>query len=150
MLLLGWLHNLDIIESMTLMFQKEVALRIIAQKQTKDYGRLSILCQFLCHCQKVMDLPPQAFTPPPKISSAVVRLTPKLLTDDEKRLLPILEKITAAAFNQRRKMIKSSLKDFFSEEELIQLVLLSTKRAEELSVEEFVKLAHYYCQKTLD
>lgn len=99
--------------NMTLMFQKEVAERIVAQSSSKTYGRLSVLSQLTCHTQKLFDVSPSAFTPPPKVWSAVVQLTP--LPDVLGISLQPLEKLTAAAFGQRRKMLKSSLKPLLTD-----------------------------------
>lgn len=140
-LLIQWLHRLERIQSMTLMFQKEVALRIIAHPRTKAYGRLSILCQYLCEVEKVFDLPPGAFSPPPKVTSSVVHLIPKSLSETEIALLPFLEKITMHAFGQRRKMLRVSLKALFTETDLTNLGIAPTLRAEDLSIDEFVRLA---------
>jgi 16S rRNA (adenine1518-N6/adenine1519-N6)-dimethyltransferase len=113
-MLINWLgaihaHGPDAFSSMTLMFQKEVAERIVAQPGSKDFGRLSVLAQWLCECRYDMELPPEAFSPPPKVSSAVVTLTPRPrpLVDVPKEAL---EKVVAKAFGQRRKMLRSALK----------------------------------------
>jgi len=108
-LLLKWLTGPFRPLSMTLMFQLEVARRIVATVGSNDYGRLSVICQLLCDCQKIMELPARAFTPPPKVDSAVVRLThkPEKLSSD---LIKSIEMMTAAAFGQRRKMLRASLK----------------------------------------
>src|SRR5690606_29718066 len=112
-LLLGWLGALardaGAFESLTLMFQKEVAERLSARPRSKSYGRLSVMTQWLCEVDPLFDLPPRAFTPPPKVVSSVVRLTPRPqpLAPAE---TPLLERVTAAAFGQRRKMLRQSLK----------------------------------------
>ena len=142
-LLTNWLQDLNNIVSLTLMFQKEVALRLIAKPRTKDYGRLSVITQFLTKAEKVFDLPPGAFSPPPKVSSSVVHLTPKILTETEKGLVPYIEKITQAAFGQRRKMLRSSLSPLLSADELVQLGIAPTARAEELPISDFVKIAEH-------
>lgn len=136
-----WLSNLDRISSLTLMFQKEVALRLIAKPRTKAYGRLSILTQWLCEGKRLFDLSPKAFTPAPKVTSSVVQLIPKLIDPSEKALLPMMERITQHAFGQRRKMIRSSLRPLFSESQLSELGLNPCARAEELSIADFVLLA---------
>jgi len=141
-LLINWLHDLQNIKSMTLMFQKEVALRIVARPKTADYGRLTILSQYLTQTQKMFDLPPGAFSPPPKVTSSVVNLTPKHGVSLD--ILPHLEKITHDAFGQRRKMIRSSLSHLFSSDVLIALGISPTARAEELSIDDFVTLARHH------
>ncbi len=141
-LLVNWLHDLDNVQSMTLMFQKEVALRIVAKPRTADYGRLTILSQYLADVQKMFDLPPGAFSPPPKVTSSIVNLIPK--PDVDLSVLPALEKITHAAFGQRRKMIRSSLSSLFAVDDLAFLGIKETARAEELLLEQFVKLAYSF------
>ncbi len=108
-LLINWLTGPFRPLSMTLMFQKEVADRIAAQEDDDAYGRLAVLSQTVCSAKVVMDLPARAFTPPPKVASAVARLVP-LDPAPDKALVSALERVTAAAFGQRRKMLRSSLK----------------------------------------
>ncbi|PVM86513.1 16S rRNA (adenine(1518)-N(6)/adenine(1519)-N(6))-dimethyltransferase RsmA [Caulobacter endophyticus] len=108
-LLINWLTGPFRPLSMTLMFQKEVADRIAAQEDDDAYGRLAVLSQTVCSARVVMDLPARAFTPPPKVASAVARLVP-LEPAPDKALVSALERVTAAAFGQRRKMLRSSLK----------------------------------------
>jgi 16S rRNA (adenine1518-N6/adenine1519-N6)-dimethyltransferase len=139
-LLTRWLAQADSFDSMTLMFQKEVAERLKAQPRTKAYGRLSVLTQVVCRVRKAFDLAPGAFHPPPKVTSSVVVLTPR-----PERLpcrLKTLEACTAAAFGQRRKTLRSSLKSWTSNaERLLESVdLKSSARAEELLPMDFVKL----------
>lgn len=141
-LLRGWLDELDAIESMTLMFQREVAQRLTARPGGKDYGRLSVLTQWLCQVSLAFSLPAAAFTPPPKIDSSVVRLIPRPapLAPANKK---ILEQTTAAAFGQRRKMLRASLRSLSDDAESILRAanIDPTRRAETLSVEEFCALA---------
>lgn len=140
-LLIQWLSNLDRIASLTLMFQKEVALRLMAKPRTKDYGRLSILAQWLCDGQRLFNLSPKAFMPAPKVTSSVVHLTPKPLAPEEKALFPAISTLTRHAFGQRRKMLRSSLKPLFPEDQLTGLGINPCARAEELTVEDFLRLA---------
>lgn len=141
-LLTGWLEqvrgNPGAFKSFTLMFQKEVAERMAAPPGNKTYGRLSIITQWLCDVRIVYELPPSAFTPPPKVSSCVVRLTPKKLEGQQPSFEEV-EKATMAAFNQRRKMIRGSLKDYAHKFEALGID--ETLRAENLSVQNFVDLA---------
>ena len=139
-LLIGWLKQMDAFESLTLMFQGEVVDRLVAAPGTKAYGRLSVLTQFCCEAERAMKIPSRAFTPPPKIDSAVVHLTPRK-TRPSDVLLSDLEKITAAAFGQRRKMLRSSLKPLGGEELLARAAIDPQKRAEELSLQDFENLA---------
>lgn len=128
--------------SLTLMFQREVADRIVAQPGSKAYGRLALLAQWRCDPQIVMSLPPEAFTPPPKISSAVVHFTalpaPQFPADPK-----VLERVIAMAFNQRRKMLRSALKGLGPdiEDRLVAAGLKPTERAEQVSLEGFCNLA---------
>lgn len=144
-LLIGWLKDIRVdknaFASMTLMFQKEVADRIVAKEGTKAYGRLAVISQWLCHARKAFDLPPSAFTPPPKVTSSVVHLVPRGLAGDDIPDFKAVEAVTAAAFNQRRKMIRSSLKDYSAAIE--SLGIDSHKRAENLTVQEFLDIAAF-------
>jgi 16S rRNA (adenine1518-N6/adenine1519-N6)-dimethyltransferase len=146
-LLIGWLGNARAYESLTLMFQKEVAERLAAAPGDDAYGRLAVLTQWLCHVKLAFDIPPQAFVPPPKVTSTVVHLTPRetpLAACDQ----AMLERVTAAAFGQRRKMLRQSLKSLGLEArggDTAALIAASgaepTARAEELSIEQFCALA---------
>lgn len=139
-LLIGWLRQANAFESFTLMFQKEVVERLAARPRSKAYGRLSVLTQHVSTVEPMFDIAASAFVPPPKVVSSVVRLRPRPTTVGD---LSRLEAITAAAFGQRRKMLRSSLKGAFEEPEpvLARLGLSPTARAEELAVEDFVRLA---------
>lgn len=139
-LLIKWLTGPWRPASMTLMFQLEVARRIVAPVDDDDYGRLSVLAQCLCHCEKIMDLPARAFTPPPKVDSAVVKLTPKPVPPED-HIIKALEKITAAAFGQRRKMLRSSLKSVGGDALLEQAGIDPTARAETVAPEAFLRMA---------
>jgi 16S rRNA (adenine1518-N6/adenine1519-N6)-dimethyltransferase len=108
-LLIKWLTGPLHPVSMTLMFQKEVADRIVAAPNTPAYGRLAVIAQAVCEAESVMALPARAFTPPPKVDSAVVRFTPRPERPPD-AVLAALQRVTAAAFGQRRKMLRSSLK----------------------------------------
>jgi len=139
-LLVKWLTGPFTPTSMTLMFQKEVADRIVAPVGGRDYGRLGVLAQTLCRAETVMDLPARAFTPPPKVASAVVRLTP-LAERPPPALIDALQKITAAAFGQRRKMLRSSLKVLGGEALCLAAGLDPNARAETIPVAGFLDLA---------
>lgn len=142
-LLLGWLTVPvwpPFYKSMTLMFQKEVAQRIAAKPGSDAYGRLSVLSGWRTQARLAFDVPPQAFTPPPKVTSAVVHMEPRetpLPADLSK-----LESVTKAAFGQRRKMLRQSLKPLGGEALLSRAGIDPTRRAETLSIEEFVALAN--------
>ncbi len=141
-LLTGWLEEIynepARYRELVLMFQKEVAQRIVAKVGSKEYGRLSILAQFICDGKISFHVPAAAFTPPPKVTSSIVRLVPKPVSPDRPKFQTI-EKLTAAAFGQRRKMIRGSLKAYLPQIE--ECGLSPEARAEELSVDDFVKLA---------
>ncbi len=150
MMLIRWLeavytHGKSAFDSMTLMFQKEVAERIVAAPGGKDYGRLSVLCQWLCECRYEFELPPGAFSPPPKVSSAVVTLTPreKPLVDVDKAAL---ETVLAKAFGQRRKMLRGALKGLPVPADVLlaKAGIDGTLRAEALDVETLCRLAKTY------
>jgi len=125
---------------MTLMFQKEVAERIVAPTNGDAYGRLAVIAQATSHAKTVMDVPARAFTPPPKVESAVVRLTPRADRPSAERL-DALQKITAAAFGQRRKMLRASLKGLGGERLIEAAGLNPQARAETIDVDGFLRLA---------
>jgi len=140
-LLLRWLEQADAFESFTLMFQKEVVDRLAAAPGNKDYGRLSVMTQWACEVKPLFTLAREAFTPPPKVASTVVKLIPR-----QDVLAPArratLERVTAAAFGQRRKMLRQSLKSLGSAEKLLEIAGLEpTRRAEEIPVAGFCALA---------
>lgn len=126
--------------SMTLMFQREVAERIAASPGSEAYGRLGVLAGWRTEARIVFDVPPQAFTPPPKVTSSVVHLVPRAspLPAEVKRL----SRVTEAAFGQRRKMLRQSVKSLGGEALLTRAGIDPTRRAETLSVEEFVRLTN--------
>ncbi len=151
-LLIKWLPQIGAYKSLTLMFQKEVADRLAASPRTSAYGRLSVMTQRQANVRLLFDLPPQAFYPPPKVTSTVIQLSPRkdMLTDSEWHSL---EDITRAAFSQRRKMLKSSLKGLLGDdtETILRHVKINPQaRAEELSVEEFCNLATFFRDKFMD
>ena len=141
-LLIRWLHVASSITDMILMFQKEVVDRLVAAPRSKDYGRLSVLAQHVCQVQRLFDVPRSAFVPPPKVTSSVARLTPRPAGQRLADLRP-LERLTAAAFGQRRKMLRGALGGLFPDPAAVLegLGLAPTARAEELSVADFVRLA---------
>jgi 16S rRNA (adenine1518-N6/adenine1519-N6)-dimethyltransferase len=141
-LLLGWLDRIRDYESLTLMFQREVAERLVAVPRSKSYGRLSVLVQWLADVQIMFEIPPRAFVPPPKVTSSVVHLRPRAWPLEPAHK-PDLELVTAAAFGQRRKMLRASLKplDIPVEALLARAGVPPTARAEELTVAEFCALA---------
>lgn len=141
-LLVKWLKEIKNYSSLTLMFQKEVAERIMAPIKSKDYGRISVLSQLQCHIEHLMDLSPNCFTPAPKIWSSVLLFRPKENTLSSEQISKI-EKLTTLAFGQRRKMIRQSLKSISNlEDKCQQLNIPLTARAEELTPEQFLALAN--------
>jgi 16S rRNA (adenine1518-N6/adenine1519-N6)-dimethyltransferase len=141
-LLLRWLDNIGAYQRLTLMFQREVAERLVAAPRSPAYGRLSVIVQWLAEPKILFDLPPRAFVPPPKVTSGVVSLTPRP-TPLAPASKAALERVTAAAFGQRRKMLRSSLRTLgVPAEALLDVAgITPTARAEELSVAEFCALA---------
>lgn len=142
-LLVNWLlpgHWPPFWQSMTLMFQREVGLRIVAGADDDHYGRLGVLCGWRTKARLAFDVPPQAFTPPPKVTSTVVHLEP---VEAPIPCSPaVLEKVTQAAFGQRRKMLRQSLKPLGGEALLAKAGIDPQRRAETLTVEEFCRLAN--------
>lgn len=139
-LLVGWLRQASRWERMTLMFQLEVAERICAAPNTSGYGRLGVLAQWTCDVTLLMRLPPGAFLPPPKVWSAVVGLVPKA-DQPPADLFRTLERLTAAAFGQRRKMLRGSLRGLGGEALLEKGGIAPERRAETLTVAEWDRLA---------
>jgi len=142
------LENISIIEDMHFMLQKEVVERLTAHPGTKAYGRLSILVQYLCHAQQLFIVPPRAFNPAPKVDSAIVQLTPR---DTTTRLTKLnnaepadLSFIAKAAFAQRRKTLRNNLKKILSAEQITQCDIDPGRRAETLTINEFVALTNQY------
>ncbi|MEP4032513.1 16S rRNA (adenine(1518)-N(6)/adenine(1519)-N(6))-dimethyltransferase RsmA [Roseibium polysiphoniae] len=149
-LLLNWITTEDwppFWTSLTLMFQKEVGERIVAQPGSKAYGRLAVLAGWRTTGGMLFDLNPKAFTPPPKVTSTVVQLMPREEPFACSRKM--LQKVTAAAFGQRRKMLRASLKSLGGPaDDLIEAAgLTPTARAEEIDVEGFVRLANCYAER---
>jgi 16S rRNA (adenine1518-N6/adenine1519-N6)-dimethyltransferase len=147
-LLVKWLSAPDwppFWQSLTLMFQREVAERIVAKPGTKDYGRLSVLAQWRTGARILFEIGPRAFTPPPKVASAIVRLEPLAEPIHAARLTD-LEAVTKAAFGQRRKMLRQSLKQLTSnaDELLLMAGIDPQARAETLSIADFASLARAY------
>ncbi len=139
-LLIKWLTGPWTPASMTLMFQKEVAERIVAPASGEAYGRLAVIAQATSEAKMVMEVPARAFTPPPKVDSAVVRLTPRADRPSDARL-DALQRVTAAAFGQRRKMLRASLKGLGGERLIEAAGMDPQARAETIDVVGFLRLA---------
>jgi 16S rRNA (adenine1518-N6/adenine1519-N6)-dimethyltransferase len=138
-LLVGWLRQASMWERMTLMFQLEVAERICAAPDTEAYGRLSVLAQWTCTAILLLRLPPGAFAPPPKVWSAVVGLVP-LAVQPPGDLFRAMERLTAAAFGQRRKMLRGSLRALGGAALLERAEIDPVRRAETLAIPEWDRL----------
>lgn len=139
-LLIGWLRQAAAFERLTLMFQQEVAERIVAAPGAEAYGRLAVLAQWTSATSLRLRIPPAAFVPPPKVWSAVVGLAPHA-AQPEPALFAAMERLTAAAFGQRRKMLRSALKPLGGERLLAEAGVDATRRAETLTIAEFDRLA---------
>ncbi len=140
-LLVGWLKNMAQYSSLTLMFQKEVAERIIAEPNNKSYGRISVLAQLTCHIKVLMNLNPNCFVPAPKIWSTVLLFQPREIIPSAE-ILQKVSNLTELAFGQRRKMIRQSLKTVENLAEICSgLGIPLTARAENLSPEQYLELA---------
>lgn len=148
-LLIAWLRQADAFESMTLMFQKEVADRIVAAPGTKAYGRLSVMANWRCDTRILFNLPARAFTPPPKVASSVVRFDP-LPEPRYPASWDAMETVVAAAFGQRRKMLRGSLRSLgVDSKALLRTADINPEmRAETLSVEMFAALARAYVSRS--
>lgn len=147
-MLVRWLEMIHVnaaaFTSLTLMFQKEVADRLLAAPNSKTYGRLSVLAQWLCKVEKCVDIPAGAFVPPPKVTSTVVKLMPNITREDTISW-ETMTRLTGAAFGQRRKMLRQSLKSLGGDAAALleHVGIKGDRRAEQLSVEEFCQLGKY-------
>ena len=141
-LIMKLLAQKSLLEDMHFMLQKEVVNRLAAGPGSKNYGRLSVMAQYYCHVIPVLNVPPGAFKPPPKVDSAVVKLVPHQTPPVDVESVNTLERVCAQAFNQRRKTIRNSLKDSLSEEEIRELGIDPTSRAEVLSLNDFATIAN--------
>lgn len=133
----------DSIADMHFMLQKEVVNRLVAGPNSKAYGRLSVMAQYYCQIIPVLEVPPTAFAPPPKVDSAVVRLVPHAQLPHPVKDLRLLSRLTTEAFNQRRKTIRNSLGNLFSPEVLTSLGVDPALRAENISVAQYCLMANY-------
>jgi 16S rRNA (adenine1518-N6/adenine1519-N6)-dimethyltransferase len=124
------------------MFQKEVAERIVAKPNSESYGRLSVICQWRCEVRRLFDVDRHAFVPAPKVTSSIVQLKPRPAPSPPCRVRD-LERVTAAAFGQRRKMLRSSLESLFDQPEktLADLGIDAKQRAEQLAIADFCRIA---------
>ncbi|MDO6619188.1 MULTISPECIES: 16S rRNA (adenine(1518)-N(6)/adenine(1519)-N(6))-dimethyltransferase RsmA [unclassified Shewanella] len=139
----------EIIETMHFMLQKEVVLRLSASPGTKAYGRLTVMAQYYCKVVPVLEVPPQSFTPAPKVDSAVVRLLPYDVKPFPCKDVTVLRHLCTTAFNMRRKTLRNNLKHMITDDEFSALNIDSTLRPEQITVEQYVALANLVCDKNL-
>ncbi len=132
----------DQVRDMTFMLQKEVVTRMVAEPGTGDYGRLSVMLQYRFRMGRLFDVPPGAFRPAPKVMSSIVRLVPRPLDSLKARDEALLGRIVAAAFGQRRKTLRNTLRQFIDEHALSALGIDASDRAERLGVAEYVAITN--------
>lgn len=137
----------DSVKDMTFMLQKEVVMRMVAEPGTEEYGRLSVMLQYRFRMARVFDVPPGAFRPAPKVMSSIVRMMPLPAAELTARDEDLLGRIVTAAFGQRRKTLRNTLKDFLDEADFTALGLDAGLRGERLSVAEFVAIANHVTAK---
>ena len=142
-LLCRWVAQIDHFSDFTLMFQREVAMRICSDENDSHYGRLSLMVSLLANAKRCFDISPESFTPPPKVTSSVVKITPKEVSYS-KEFIQNFTKIVKQAFSARRKMIKKNLSELFSEDQLVSLGINPKLRAENLSLENYIKMAKVF------
>ncbi|MEE4245378.1 MAG: 16S rRNA (adenine(1518)-N(6)/adenine(1519)-N(6))-dimethyltransferase RsmA [Kangiellaceae bacterium] len=135
------------IKDMHFMLQKEVVDRLVASPGSKSYGRLSIMAQYYCRAEFMFLVKPGAFNPPPKVDSAIVRLTPHPADNSPSTNVELMNKIVTSAFSLRRKTIRNSLKQYLTESDFAQLQLNSKERAENLSLDDFIKITDFLSSK---
>ncbi len=126
---------------MHFMLQKEVVQRLCAGPRSKDYGRLTVIVQYLCDVIPLLAVPPEAFRPQPKVTSAVIRLIPKAISEEERALVPFIEDVTKLSFSARRKTVRNALSPAFDAQALQDLGIDPAKRPEDLKVCDYVNLA---------
>jgi 16S rRNA (adenine1518-N6/adenine1519-N6)-dimethyltransferase len=132
-----------VVRDMHFMLQKEVVERMVAEPGSADFGRLSVMLQYRFYLEWLIDVPPESFDPPPKVDSAVVRLIPKAVGELKAKDLGKLASVVTAAFAQRRKMLRNTLKGVLDDAGFAALAIDPTRRAEDLSVEDYVRIANY-------
>jgi 16S rRNA (adenine1518-N6/adenine1519-N6)-dimethyltransferase len=141
------LDQLECIEDMHFMLQKEVVERMASEPGRKSFGRLSVMIQQACEVTPVLQVPPGAFTPPPKVESAVVRLQPLSQPRMEVRDRKLLNHVCLTGFNQRRKTVRNNFKELLSEAQLEALGIDPTTRPETLQVEDFCRIANHLAER---
>lgn len=137
-------NHLESIQDMHFLLQKEVVLRMTAKTNDKQYGRLSVMTQYFCRTQRLLDIPPEAFSPPPKVDSSVVKLVPHNTLPYKAHDFKNFSELVRDAFNHRRKTIYNSLKKKVSVEQLESINIKPTSRPQELSIDDFVRISNTY------
>lgn len=132
---------IDVIRDMYFLLQKEVALRLAAEVGSSNYGRLSVMAQYFCEVNLLFDVDPEAFSPPPKVNSTFIEMVPRPVERRNAQNLKTLSTVVATAFNQRRKTLRNSLRELVAVEDFEQLGIDPKKRAQDLSVDDFVSIA---------
>ena len=143
-----YMSQYDTIVDMHFMLQKELVERIIASCNNKDYGKLTVMMQYKFNCYKILDVTRDNFSPSPKVDSAILKIVPhnKHYSVDQK----VLYNIVSVAFNQRRKVISNSLKSFFTKDDLLSCDIILNSRAENLMLQDYIKLANYFVRNSSD
>jgi len=135
----------EIVYDMHFMLQKEVVERMVAEPGESDFSRISVMLQYRFHIEWLIDVPPESFDPPPKVQSAVVRLIPKDVAELNAKSTAKLSQVVLAAFSQRRKMLRNTLKGVLSDAGFAELGIDPTRRAEDIPVADYVRIANYLC-----
>ncbi len=146
-LLFHFAEYADRIADMHFMLQNEVVERMVAEPSTPEYGRLSVMLQYRFHMEKLLDVPPQSFRPAPKVDSAIVRMIPLSVSEVRVNNEKLFAEVVAAAFGQRRKTLRNTLRAYLDEADFEKLGINARLRAENLGVVEFAKVANYLGEK---
>ncbi|MBS1160819.1 MAG: dimethyladenosine transferase [Proteobacteria bacterium] len=133
----------DVVRDMHFMLQKEVVERMVAEPGTADFGRMSVMLQYRFYLEWLIDVPPESFEPPPKVQSAVVRLIPRPLSELNAKSQEKLSQVVQTAFSQRRKMLRNTMKTLLGDADFVELAIDPTRRPEDLSVEDYVRIANF-------
>ena len=133
----------DVLHDMHFMLQKEVVERMVAEPGNADFGRMSVMLQYRFYLEWLIDVPPESFDPPPKVQSAVVRLIPKPVSELMAKSQEKLSQVVLTAFSQRRKMLRNTMKGMLSDVGFAELGIAPTLRPEDVSVEDYVRIANY-------
>ena len=136
-------NYVGIVHDMHFMLQKEVVERMVAEPGESEFSRISVMLQYRFHIEWLIDVPPECFDPPPKVQSAVVRLIPKDVSELGAKDQQKLSRVVQAAFSQRRKMLRNTLKGVLSDQGFAELGIIPTCRAEDVSVADYVRIANY-------